>query len=98
MFQGIQFDILEGYHFNEGFNDTINTVIKDLYDLRKELKAKHNPAEQAFKLFMNSMYGIKLLNPIDTDNKVIPYTEWNDYVSKYYNFIEEVVKVVVSIT
>ena len=51
---------LKAYHFNEGFNDTVNTVIKDLYDLRKELKAKHNPAEQAFKLFMNSMYGIKL--------------------------------------
>ena len=93
MFQEIQFEILEGYYFDEGFNDTINTVVKDLYDLRKDLKTKHNPAEQAIKLFMNSMYGIKLLNPIDTDNKVIPFTEWNDYVSKYYNFIKEVVKV-----
>ena len=71
MFQGIHFDILEGYYFNEGFNDTINYVIKELYDLRTELKAKKNPAEQAYKLFMNSMYGIKLLNPIDTDNKAL---------------------------
>ena len=39
------------------------------------------------------MYGIKLINPIDTDNKVIPYFEWDDYVSNYYTFIEEVVKV-----
>ena len=54
------FDIIEGYYFNEGFNDTINTVIKDLYDLRKKLKTQKNPAEQAYKLFMNSMYGIKL--------------------------------------
>ena len=92
-FQKIEFKIIEGYYFDGGFNDTINYVIKELYDLRKELKKNGNPAEQAYKLFMNSMYGIKLLNPIDTDNKVIPYTEWNDYVSKYYNFIKEVVKV-----
>ena len=92
-FQGIRFSIIEGYYFDQGFNDTINTVINKLYNLRKELKEKKNPAEQAYKLFMNSMYGIKLLNPIDTDNKVIPFTEWNDYVSKYYNFIKEVIKV-----
>ena len=92
-FQDAQFDVIEGCYFNDGFNDTINHVIEDLYDRRKELKTQKNPAEQAFKLFMNSMYGIKLINPIDTDNKVIPYFEWDDYVSKYYNFIKEVVKV-----
>ena len=82
-FQDAQFDVIETYYSNEGFNDTVNDVIQDFYDRRKELKTQKNPAEQAFKLFMNSMYGIKFINPIDTYNKVIPYFEWDDYVSKY---------------
>ena len=30
--------IIDGYYYNEGRNNTINHVIKDLYDLRKKLK------------------------------------------------------------
>ena len=29
---------IDGYCYNEGRNNTINYVIKDLYDLRKKLK------------------------------------------------------------
>ena len=33
-----EFEITDGYYYNEGRNNTINNVIKDLYDLRKNLK------------------------------------------------------------
>ena len=32
------FEIIDGYHYNEGRNDTINHVIEDLYNLRKNMK------------------------------------------------------------
>ena len=43
-FHDAEFEIIDGYYFNEGRNDTtINTVIQDLYDKRLKLKKK-NPA------------------------------------------------------
>ena len=35
-----EFGIIDGYYYNEGRNNTINNVIKDLYDLRKEFKTR----------------------------------------------------------
>ena len=37
-FQEAEFEILDGYYFNEGRNDTISTVINMLYDKRLTLK------------------------------------------------------------
>ena len=37
-FHEAEFEILDGYYFNEGRNNTINNVIKSLYDKRLTLK------------------------------------------------------------
>ena len=37
-FQYIEFDVIDGYYFNNGRNDKINETIQNLYDLRKTLK------------------------------------------------------------
>ena len=37
-FHDAEFEIVDGYYHNEGRNNTINHVIKDLYDLRQKLK------------------------------------------------------------
>ena len=37
-FQDMEFEIIDGYYFNEGHNDTIKQVIKHLYSKRKVLK------------------------------------------------------------
>ena len=44
-----EFEITCGYYFNEGRNNTINHVIKGLYDLRKKLKQDENPAQIVIK-------------------------------------------------
>ena len=44
-FQNIDFDVIDGYYFNEGRNDKVKEVIKHLYGLRRTLKkkrAQHN--------------------------------------------------------
>ena len=35
-----EFEIIDGYYYNEGRNNTINNVIKDLYDLRNSENKK----------------------------------------------------------
>ena len=37
-FHEAEFEIIDGYYFNSGRNNRINNVIKNLYDLRLELK------------------------------------------------------------
>ena len=70
-FQSIQFEVIDGYYFNEGRNDQIKKTIKHLYDLRNILKKDKNPAQMVIKLLMNSMYGKTILKPIETDTVVI---------------------------
>ena len=41
-FQEIEFEILDGYYFNERHNNTIKTTIRHLYSLRSDLKKKRN--------------------------------------------------------
>ena len=42
-------------------------MLLKIYDLRKELKQKKNPAQMVIKLLMNSMYGKTIIKPIETD-------------------------------
>ena len=65
-FQEIEFEILDGYYFNEGHNDTIKQTIKLLYSLRSDLKKKKNPAQLVIKEIMKIMYGKTNLKPIQT--------------------------------
>ena len=39
-FQLIDFEIIDGYYFDQGRNDKINETIRHLYDLRKKLKKR----------------------------------------------------------
>jgi len=60
-FQDIEFEIIDGYYYNEGRNNTINRVIQHLYNKRKELKKNKNPTQIVIKELMNSMYGKTIL-------------------------------------
>ena len=39
-FQEIEFEILDGYYFNEGHNNTIKKTIRHVYSMRSDLKKK----------------------------------------------------------
>jgi hypothetical protein len=92
-FQDIEFEIIDGYYFNEGHNNTINKVIKHLYNKRLELKQQKNPAEIVIKELMNSMYGKTILKPIQFDTVVVPEDRFNRYIGYNYNYIYSSVKV-----
>lgn len=67
-FQDITYEVVKGYYFDEGHNNKINEVIKNLFDERVKAKNVKNPIQEIYKLLMNSAYGKSLLNPIETEN------------------------------
>jgi len=91
-FQGVECDILCGYYYDEGRNDIIRQVIKNVFDTRVRMKAEGNPIQEVYKLIMNSGYGRSILKPIENEEVIISEKDIDSYISKYYNYIVEVVK------
>ena len=89
-----EFEIIDGYYYNEGRNDTINHVIEDLHNLRAKLNKDKNPAQIVIKLLMNSMYGKTIIKPVETDTIVKDNKDdFEKYISYKYNYIDSVIEV-----
>ena len=89
-FQEIEFQIIRGYYFDEGFNNTINSVIEEIFEERKKLKANDNPAEIVYKLIMNSGYGKSIMKEIETDTLFFDdEEEMKVYISRNFNWVIE---------
>jgi hypothetical protein len=85
----IEFEVVRGYYFNEGFNTKINETIQHIFNERKKLKAQKNPAEVVYKLIMNSAYGKSILKEIETEIKFFNNEEdMNVFISRNYNWIQ----------
>ena len=89
-FYDIEYELVRGYYFNEGFNNRINDFIKTLFDLRFRYKQEHNPLEKTIKLLLNSIYGKSILKPMTDEIKVINQNKLISYIYRNYNFIKEV--------
>lgn len=88
------FTILQGYYFNDGFNTQINKNIKYLFDKRKELKKAKNPAQEIYKLIMNSAYGKSIMKEILNEYKIFENEkDYKVFVSRNYEWIEEIIRV-----
>lgn len=91
-FQEVEYDIVDGYYFDDGFNTTIKDVIKVIYDRRrKEKRAGNNGLQAVLKLLMNSSYGKLIQKPNDTNYKLIRGEEYKDqYIKHKYHYISDV--------
>jgi hypothetical protein len=88
-FQQVEFEIVKGYYFNDGFNDKINEVIQYIFNKRKQLKKEKNVAELIYKLIMNSGYGKAIQKSHDSDTKIFDNREnFEKYLSKNYNKVK----------
>lgn len=90
----VDFEIIRGYYFDEGFNDKIETVIKNLFNERKKKKAEGNQIQEVYKLIMNSAYGKTIQKPINKkkifcDNK----EDLIDKLSKNASYINSYTKI-----
>ena len=93
-FHEAEFEIIDGYYYDQGRNNTINHVIGDLYNLRLRLKQDKNLAQIVMKLLMNPMYGKTIIKPVETDTTVKDNRDdFGMYISYNYNYIDSVIEV-----
>jgi hypothetical protein len=91
--QGLKFEVICGYYYDEGWNNQINKFIHKLFNERLRKKSEGNPIQEVYKLLMNSCYGKTLLKPIEQETKTCKKgEEWNKILNRYYNFITEFVE------
>ena len=88
-YQGITFDIIRGYCFNEGRNYKLREVINYIFEERKKLKEEGNPLQEVYKLIMNGAYGKTLQGAYDEQiNFIYGEDRLEKYISKNYNSVD----------
>lgn len=91
-FQGVQYKIIRGYYFNNGFNSKIKDSINFMFNERKKLKEQKNNLQQAYKLILNASYGKLIQKPINK-TKIFHRGDHDMYFIKNYNSIIEYSKI-----
>lgn len=88
----IEYEFVRGYYFDEGVNDTINTVIETVFNNRLKAKKEGNPIQEIWKLIMNSGYGKSITKPHDTSTHYITGEEELDkFVWRHYDWISDAI-------
>ena len=88
-FQDAEFRVINGYYFDEGFQNQIVETIQYVFEQRLKYKKDGNPLQMVFKELMNSSYGKTCLKPIDTNVDYIAKADWDKFVVRNYNYIQE---------
>ena len=92
-FQKVEFKIIRGYYFDEGYNNTVNQVINFMFQQRLRLKSEKNPAEMVYKLMMNSSYGKTIMKPVEHDTHMFTTKkDYDKFMSRNYNQIYQSVQ------
>ncbi|MDR1819328.1 MAG: DNA polymerase [Methanobrevibacter sp.] len=89
-YPNFKYEFIRGYYFNDGFNTSINSFIRELFELRKTYKQQKNPLESTIKLLLNSIYGKSILKPIPTKIISKPKKELDHYIILHQNEIVEI--------
>lgn len=89
-YHNIEFKIVRGYYFDEGFNKKCKKTIDFIFQERLKMKAEGNEMQSVYKLIMNSAYGKTIMKEQETEevyfNKV---TEAEVYMTNNPNRILE---------
>jgi hypothetical protein len=91
-YQNIEFDIIEGYYFNEGRDNSLSKLVQELYNKRLFYKSNKNPLENVYKLLLNSLYGKFIESSKTVDSKTIikrGEAECLKFVKKNYHTVKE---------
>ena len=79
--------VINGYYFNEGFNDKINSFSKVLYELRADEKLN-----KMGKNLLSSLYGKSLQNAQQFTIRFVQREKLNEFIATHGNFIFEMTK------
>ena len=89
-FQGIEYEILSGVYYNNGFNKNMGDLIHHLFINRLKHKKAGNQAMQLIlKLMMNSSYGKTITKKTMTKKVIVNDDKKEQYIANYFNTIKE---------
>ena len=86
-FHQIEFEVVDGYYYDEGRNMELKSVIENVFEERLKLKKVGNPLQEIYKLIMNSSYGKTLQKAIPDEIKFKSGKEIDNFIDKHYNRI-----------
>lgn len=79
-FQKIEFSVIEGVYYDEGFNTVLQKEIVKLFDLRLTYKKIKNPTQLCVKLIMNSIYGKTIQKPSEETYSIVAKKDKYNFV------------------
>jgi len=92
-FQGIDYKIIRGYYFNDGFNTKIVETITFMFNERLRLKKQKNELQNVYKLIMNASYGKLIQKAIKSSKKFVESDNLRKYVAKNHKFVDSYRKI-----
>ena len=87
-FHDIEFEIIDGYYYDEGRNNNLRDVINFVFNERLKMKKEGNPLQEIYKLIANSAYGKTLQK---SHPEKVEFKNENDidkFIDKNYNYIK----------
>ena len=87
-FQGAKYEILRGYYYDQGRNNALADIVRDMYNRRQRYKAEENPLQLVLKMALNCSYGICGLKPISTDTKYVTDDNRDNFIQNHCNHIK----------
>ena len=94
-YHDIDFEVIMGLAFDQGFNPNVGKIIKKLYEDRQKFKKEKNPSEFLVKLIMNTAYGKNSQRPITEEVSYLKKEDWD--ITKIYNVHGGTIKNIVSV-
>lgn len=86
----INFNVIDGYYYDQGFNTSIRDIVESVYKVRIDYKNNNNPIQYAYKLLLNSFYGVTLTNPPDVEHKFSTKKNMDTFYVRHHAWIEKV--------
>lgn len=90
----IEYEIIQGLYYNEGFNRISKEIINKVYAIRKKCKEEGKQIQATYKLLMNSMYGKKVMKERETKTKIIRGLDnMREYLSRNNALVESCIQI-----
>jgi hypothetical protein len=93
-FHQIEYSLIDGIFWNEGFNKKMGEVVEKLFNERLRYKKLGNDALQLIlKLMMNSSYGKTIISKSTTRTEIKDHSnekKFNEYIDKNFYTIKEI--------
>jgi hypothetical protein len=86
-FQHIDYEIIEGVYWDEGFNKRLGDVIQKLHEDRCVYKQTNKPLASMIKLIMNSIYGKTGQRSSETETVFVGNEKVEQYIYDHYGVI-----------